>query len=163
MGRVALSARTDPLIGTTTFAYDPFNRRIGVADVNGVLTETRYDDLDRVTHSIQRSDDLAQPGDPTVAADLVTEQQYNAFGDLFRTILPRGNLIEYGYDAAGRLIAVERKPDLATPGERTVYQLDGAGNRTRKELQRWDGLAYVVESFTDYQPAAAEPLMEITA
>ena len=52
----------------------------------------------------------------------------NAFGDLFQTILPEGNVIEYGYDHAGHLTSVERKGDIdpAIHGERTVYELDGA-------------------------------------
>jgi RHS repeat-associated protein len=82
--------------------------------------------------------------------DLVTTHQYDLFGDLFRTILPRGNLIEYGYDAAGRLISIERKPDAATHGERTFYTLDTFGHRTKEELQHWDGAAWVTDSFTDF-------------
>lgn len=64
--------------------------------------------------------------------------------------LPRGNVLEYGYDGARRLVSIERKPDAATPGERTVYTLDGAGNRTREQHQRWDGSAWVTASATDY-------------
>ena len=43
----------------------------------------------------------------------MTTYQYNVFGDLFRTVLPRGNVIEYGYDAAGRLVS-----DRAQAGRR---------------------------------------------
>ena len=51
---------------------------------------------------------------------------------------------------AGRLISIERKPNASTAGERTFYTLDGAGNRIREELQRWNGSAWVPESATRY-------------
>lgn len=134
--------RTDPLIGATTFGYDPFNRRTSTTDPNGQVTETVYDSLNRVTSVTQKGAVLAD--------DLVTVHSYNARGDLESTTLPRGNVIEYTYDTAGRLVSIERKPDAVTPGERTFYTLDGAGNRTKEELQSWNGSAWVTESFTDY-------------
>ena len=51
---------------------------------------------------------------------------------------------------AGRLVSIERKPNASTAGERTFYTLDGAGNRIREELQRWNGSAWVPESATRY-------------
>ncbi len=123
--------RTDPLVGTTTFGYDPFNRRTSVTDPNGLETTTAYDGLDRVT-------EVRQVGPATPADDLVTADAYTTFGDLFRTTLPNGKIIEYGYDAAGRLTSIERRPDATTHGERILYTLDAAGNRTREERQRWD-------------------------
>jgi len=137
---VTSGTRTDPLIGATSFGYDAFNRRSSVTDPNSVETTTAYDDLDRVTFVTQKG---ASP-----AEDLVTENRYNEFGDLFRTVLPRGNVLEYGYDAAGRLLSIERKPDETTPDERTFFTLDDAGNRIREELQSWDGAAWVTESET---------------
>jgi RHS repeat-associated protein len=134
--------RTDPLIGATNFAYDAFNRRTSVIDPNGVETVTTYDNLNRVTSMTQKG--------ATASEDLTTAYQYNVFGDLLRTTLPRGNVIEYGYDPAGRLISIERKPDAATHGERTFYTLDAFGHRTKEELQRWNGTAWVTESFTDF-------------
>ncbi len=134
--------RTDPLIGTTVFEHDAFNRRTAVIDPNGLRTETIYDAGNRIVGIIQHG--------ATVAEDLVTKHVYNAFGDLVRTILPRGNVIEYTHDPAGRPVAVERKPDELTPGERTFYTLDGLGNRVREELQRWAGEEWVTVSFTDF-------------
>jgi len=141
-GSLLADSRTDPVIGTTSFAYDAFNRRTSVTDVNAVTTETEYDELGRVVT-------ITQLG-ATPAEDLVTRHVYNAFSDLFRTTLPAGNVIEYSYDAAGRLTTIERKPDAATPGERAVYQLDDAGNRTREDLERWNGSAWVTDSSTSY-------------
>ena len=116
-GHLILASRTDPLIGATTFAYDAFNRRTGVTDPNGVVTETQYDALDRVRFVTQLG--------ATMAGDLVTEYRYNVFGDLSQTILPEGNVIEYGYDAAGRLTTISRGPTDTDLRERTVFTLDG--------------------------------------
>ncbi len=134
-GSVIVSTRTDPLVGTTTFGYDAFNRRASVTDPNSVVSETMYDALDRVRFIIQRG---AVPAD-----DLVTEHRYTVFGDLFQTVLPEGNVIEYAYDQAGWLVTIERKPDdqPSSHGERTAFTLNGFGHRVRTEQQRWDGLA----------------------
>jgi RHS repeat-associated protein len=134
--------QTEPVVGDTTFSYDAFNRTASATDPNGVVTETSYDALNRVLTVIQRG--------AITAEDLTATNVYNVFGDLFRTVLPRGNVIEYGYDAAGRLVAIDNKPNAATPGERTIYTLDGAGNHTREEMQRWNGSAWVTDSSTDY-------------
>ena len=148
-GFLVLETRTDPLIGTTVFDHDVFNRRTHVTDPNAVVSETRYDALDRVTFSIQQG---AMPP----AGDLVTEHRYNVFGDLFQTVLPEGNVIEYGYDAAGRLTSVERKPDdlAGSHLERIVYTLDGFGNRTLEEHEQWTGMAWEKRSQTAYQYSA---------
>ena len=142
-GDLVLASRTDPLIGTTTYGHDPLNRRTEVTDVNGILVETSYDALNRVTQTLQHG---AIP-----AEDLVTTYEYTPHGDLLRTTLPRGNVIEYGYDASGRLLSVERKPDAATPADRTLYALDAYGHRTREDRQRWTGSSWETRSFTEYE------------
>ncbi len=144
-GFLVLLSRTDPLIGATTFGNDAFNRRISVTDPNGVVTDTQFDALDRVRFIIQRG---AVPAD-----DLVTEHRYNVFGDLFQTILPEGNVIEYGYDAAGRLTTIERKVDdqASSHVERVVYTFDGAGNRVLEEHERWTGTDWEKRSQTAFQ------------
>jgi RHS repeat-associated protein len=147
--------RTEPLGLATSYRYDPFNRRIAVTDANNVTTETRYDALDRAVRTIQRAGTLGvdfQLGDPPAAGDLVTDYAYDGFGMLARTTLPRGNVVEYGYDGAGRLISVERKADAnpATHGERAFYQLDDAGLRTRESQQVWQNNAWSTRIFTDY-------------
>ena len=152
-GHIA-DSRTDPLVGTTSFGYDGLNRRTSAIDPNNVETLTSYDALNRVTKVRQKG---AIPAD-----DLVTTYTYNAFGDLFCTKLPRGNGIEYGYDNAGRLKETIRGTAIATPTstscldttlprERTVYQLDGAGNRIEESLERWNGSAWVSDSKTAYE------------
>src|SRR6185503_15268343 len=100
-------------VGGTTFSYDPLNRRTSVIDPNGVQTVTSYDSLDRVTSVTQKG--------ATSAEDLTTAYTYNTLGDLLRTTMPRGNVVEYGYDPAGRLLSIERKPNVNTHGDRTFY------------------------------------------
>lgn len=110
-----------------------------------MVTETGYDALDRVRFLTQKG---ASP-----AEDLITEHRYDIFGELFQTILPTGNVIEYSYDQAGRLVAIERKPDTdpASHGERIIYQLDGFGHRIHEALERWDGASWVVDGATSYE------------
>ena len=97
--------------------------------------------------------EIRQVGANPGVDDLFTAQEHTVFGDLLRTTLPKGNVIEYGYDTAGRLISIERKPDASTSGERTLYTLDDAGNRQQEQLQRWDAgsSTWVTESSTSYQ------------
>lgn len=135
-GHLVPLSRTDPIVGTTLFTHDAFNRRTGVVDVNGVPTVTTYDPLNRVTSVTQD--------------DLVTSYDYNVFGDLFRTTLPEGNLLDYAFDPAGRLQSVESRPDAATHGERTLYELNPVGHRVREDLQSWDGSDWLTESWTEY-------------
>jgi RHS repeat-associated protein len=146
-GNLVVESRTDPLIGTTRYGYDPFNRRTSTTEVNDVLTETAYDDGNRILTVTEKG--------ATVAEDRVTESRYNTFGDLFQTILPEGNVIEYGYDTAGRLTSTERKPDdqPTSHGERIFYTLNGAGQRTLEQRQSWNGSSWVTVSQTAWQYA----------
>ena len=140
--------RTDPLVGTTTFGYDELNRRTSVTDSNGLETDTAYDDLGRAT-------EVRQIGPNTPSDDLVTTYDYNAFGDRYRTTLPAGNVIEYGYDSAGRMTSVERRPDFTSHGDRVFYTYNAAGNRTLEERQRWNSgsSSWVTVSSTAYDYA----------
>ncbi len=163
-------SRIDPVLGPTKptkFRYDALNRRTKVIDPNNVETETKYDEMGRVEEIRQKgefpTDDLVtrylydcpsgppvpepQPGDPGYPAAC------HDFRDLRCVELPRGNAIEYRYDAMGRLVAVTRKAnclDTTQPLERTLYTLDKLGNRTLEQLQRWIGSAWTPDSATEY-------------
>ena len=84
------------------------------------------------------------------AQDLVTDLDYDGFGDLVRTTLPKGTVIEYEYDDVGRLISVSRGPAPSTPIERMALTLDAVGNITREEHQRWEGAGWVLRASTDF-------------
>ena len=93
---------------------------------------------------------MTQVGASSPTDDLVTSRSYNVFGDLFRTTLPQGNITENGYDTAGRLVSVERRPNTTTHGDRAFYTLDVFGHRTKEELQHWSGSAWVTDFHTDF-------------
>jgi len=145
-GHLIPVTRTEPLVGTTTFEHDGFNRLTAVIDPNGTRTETEYDELDRVKKVTVCH--VAAPETPCQGTGaLVTMSTFNAFRDLERTTLPRGNVVEYGYDNAGRVNRIERMPAVAVPGERTL--IDESNPRLRVETrQRWDG-AWVTDSVVE--------------
>jgi RHS repeat-associated protein len=131
-----MDGRTDPLVGTTTYGYDAYNRRTSVVDPNGVEQQTTYDHMDRVTTVNHRG--------ATSGEDLITRHFYSPFGDLFCTVLPRGNAVEYGYDEAGRLVQVLRGTAVASPSstaclnaglerEGVFYTLNSYGHRVLEE------------------------------
>ncbi len=132
--------RSDSL-GPVSFTNDAFNRRTGVTDLNNVLTLTGFDLLNRVTSVTQ---------DGGAGPSLTTIYEHDAFGDLFRTHRPKGNILEYTHDSAGRLVSIETRPDVVTHGERTFFTLDAAGHRVREDLQRWNGSAWSTESWTEF-------------
>ncbi|MDX1996402.1 MAG: hypothetical protein SF066_01680 [Thermoanaerobaculia bacterium] len=139
-GNLVPLTRTDP-IGTTTYLYDAFNRRVRVVDVNGVATDTQYDDLDRVVKTLQRATTPADPAALAGPGDLVTEHTYAPLGDLYCTKFPSGNALARVYDAAGRLTEVRRGVGLATIGsvaaclnpsparQRVRFEYNGAGQK----------------------------------
>ncbi len=152
-------SRTDPLVGTTNFAYDAYNRRTRVTDVNGVKTDTEYDALDRVNRVLQRG-----ANDAVETDDLITLYKYNDKGDLFCLKRPAGGGTQYSYDAAGRLTEVRRGTAVATPSatsclsisatliaERLLYTLDGGGHRTNEKRDRGTSTtAWTANSETSY-------------
>ena len=143
-------ATTSPMGLTTNFTYDALNRRAVTQDPNGESTETQFDEANRVTKVIQRASGFL-PGDPVNPGDLETRNEYNEFGDLFQTILPEGNVVEYGYDGAGRLETIVRRNAADTSKERTVFGYDDVGNRIEERSETWDGGVWVESSKTGYQ------------
>ena len=149
-GGLVMTSRTEPIIGTTYFEYDGFNRRTASVDPNGMRVETDYDSLDRVVES--RRCKVANPttDDCTaaVSAVLTTVTARNFYGDAELVTLPEGNVREYGYDVAGRLATVDLQPDATTETERTQYQYDEAGQRTDEVQQEWNGSSFDDRSHT---------------
>lgn len=82
-----------------------------ITDPNSVMTTLTYDSRQRLTSR-------ASGGE-------TTSFEYWPTGLLKKTILPDSSFVQYGYDAAHRLIRVE---DSA--GNDVRYVLDNAGNRT---------------------------------
>ncbi len=158
--------RTNPLVGTTSYRYDAFNRRVATTDVNGVTTEIQYDDLDRVRFTIQRAGTIDVDfslGDLPQAGDLTTENRYTfPLGDLEDVIYPRGNGMHYVYDHAGRMAEAHRFASFgAQPLERTRYTLDAFGQRTAEYLESWSG-SWDTKKATEYTYANQCHLEKIT-
>ncbi|MEO8197865.1 MAG: RHS repeat-associated core domain-containing protein, partial [Thermoanaerobaculia bacterium] len=151
--------RTDPLVGTTSFGYDAFNRSTRVTDANGVKTDTEYDALDRVTRRIERgANDLVETD------DLITLSTYNDKGDLFCVKRPAGDGTQYLYDGAGRLTEIRRGLAVPSPtsssclsisstnfAERMLYALDEGGHRVNEKRDRGTSAsAWTTQSETSY-------------
>ena len=149
-------SRTEPIVGATSYAWDDFNRRIAVTDPNGHTVETQYDGaMDRVRFVIERTGSLGTDfalGDPVQSGDLATEYVDDTFGDVQKTIRPRGNATAYGRDPAGRLTSVETKSDAqeTTHDERVLFTLDDDGQRTREDQQVYNGSGWDTKASTGF-------------
>ncbi|HYL06804.1 MAG TPA: hypothetical protein VE075_12235 [Thermoanaerobaculia bacterium] len=167
------SSRTDPVVGTTSYGYDAYNRRITTTDPNGAVTETQYDLLNRVQAVIRHFQLNWVPGNSPDPNDLVTRYFYDCpagtpaeggppynivpcgpFAYMRCEQRPNGNGIEYVYDpTSSRLIYVRQKTDCnpaTQPSEQTVFSYNAAGNRTRESHQHWTGSAWVEDSADRY-------------
>ncbi len=101
-----------------TTNYDSYNAHgqpLTITDPNGVVTTLTYDLRQRLTSR-------------TVGVEQTTVE-YWPTGLLKKTTLPDSSFLEYGYDAAHRLTGVNDGE-----GNRIVYTLDAAGNRTKEEV-----------------------------
>ena len=148
-GDLLVASRTEPFLGTTSFAYDAFNRRATVTDPNNLVTETVYDALNRVTQVTQFGPDPGSTND-----DLVTKHLYTGLGDLGCTIHPMGNAVHYIYNTLGQVTKIQRAMANASPTatacliaptatvglEEAEYQYDAVSHRTREVLSAyWPG------------------------
>ena len=100
---------------TTLGAYDANGRPGSLTDPNGLVTTLSYDPRGRL---ISRS-----------AGGETTSYSYDGVGNLTGVTLPGGAVYTYSYDAAHRLTRIS---DLM--GNKLVYTLDVAGNRTKEQL-----------------------------
>jgi RHS repeat-associated protein len=125
--------------------YDRRGRAVLVKDANGISTAFAYDARGSL---LTRTVEGALPED-----DAVTSFAYDEVGQVSRITQPDGDYLDYEYDDAHRLEAIE---DAA--GNRIEYALDAAGNRTaevardpggivRRSLARdYDGLGRLQQS-----------------
>ncbi len=100
---------------TTYDTYNAHGRPLTITDPNGVVTTLTYDLRQRLTSR-------------TVGTEQTTFD-YWPTGPLKKVTLPDSSFLELTYDAAHRLTEIED-----SEGNRTVYTLDAAGNRTAEEL-----------------------------
>ena len=132
--------RTD-ITQTTTYTYDPSGNLATVKDAlnrvttvntvnasslptqitdpNGVVTLMTYDPLGRIASTSVQG--------PTAAT---TSFAYDVNGLLTSITAPNGAALTYGYDNAHRLTSI-----ADSLGNKTVFALDGLGNRTQSQVQ----------------------------
>jgi RHS repeat-associated protein len=104
---------------TTYNSYNAHGQPTQITDANNLVTTLAYDARQRLT-------DRCVGGTlPACTGGELTEIDYWPTGLLKKITSPDGSFIEYTYDAAHRLTEIE---DGA--GNRIVYTLDNAGNRT---------------------------------
>lgn len=122
-----LSTVTNPLGQVTQLLDYTLRRRPGrVIDANGVETLLGY----HARGWIETITVVSPGGGPNA----VTLLAYDAVGQLTRMTLPDGSYLDFEYDAAQRLTAIENGST-----ERIEYTLDNAGNRTLEVIKNSTG------------------------
>ena len=105
---------------TLITTHDAHGRPLTIVDANNVVTKLTYNFRGRLN-----SRDVDGH---------TTHFDYDNVGNIERLTLPTGAYIDYDYDAAQRLIAIEDNL-----GNRIDYTLDAAGNRTEEDVQDPNG------------------------
>ncbi len=100
-----------------------------VTDANGVETLLEYHVRGWLTKTT-----VKDPGGNT-ALDAVTSFTYDAVGQITRITLPDASYLDFEYDAAQRLVAIQNNLN-----ERIEYTLDAAGNRTKEDVKNSSGV-----------------------
>ncbi|WP_431256752.1 hypothetical protein ACQ86G_18880 [Roseateles chitinivorans] len=120
----------------TWTVYDAAGRPIKTVDGAGFVTETRYDGTGRVVATLRYANAIdlavfaANPvtgnASPTLDGDKdrVTRSFYSTEGRLLGELDGEGYLVEYRYDAAGRLSARVRYADQRPVGQRAAGTLE---------------------------------------
>lgn len=124
--------------------YDIYGTPLLVKDENLVQTQRQTDLLGRI---IQET--ILPSGFETEA--IITQYIYNQNGELDYIIHPEGNITNYTYDPAGRLIEEEEEILLGSGGDKVVYILDKAGNKIKEEYQRKEGGVYITYKKEEYE------------
>jgi RHS repeat-associated protein len=129
-------------------AYDGAGRLLRSRDINGVITDREYDARGRLTASKTRGTD-----DTVETDDRIQRISYWPIGQVRRVTQPDGAYLEYGYDAAQRLVSVQdnlgNRIDytLNAAGQRTAEQVRDPGNTLRRSLSRsYNSLAQLIQA-----------------
>lgn len=97
-----LSQTIDPLLSTTTLAYNHAGNVVQSTDAEGRTTRFQYDGLNRSTKVIDAT--ILPPTDPPCTSAGVTCYQYDDNGNLTQVTDARGNMTIFEYDSENRLI-----------------------------------------------------------
>ncbi|MCB1609276.1 MAG: hypothetical protein KDI71_20120, partial [Xanthomonadales bacterium] len=135
----------------TEYGYDPNNNQTSVRDPNQLLTQHRYDPLNRLDQTINpllgeiefaydAQDNLTQVSDPR---DVTTTYAYNGFDELTRLTSPDTGITDYDYDPAGNLLS---RTDAR--GVEATYQYDAENRLTQIDYPAHNGQPAETLSFS---------------
>ncbi|GEM_PF-1882552 len=123
--------------------YDVFGTALLTTDPNGVQTQRTTDALGRVT-----VESILPHGIETET--ITTQTFFDDNGRLDYLIQPEGNVVNYTFDAAGRLTEYELEASMGAHGDKSVYTWDKHGNKTKEEYYQWQGGSYTQDKITEY-------------
>ncbi|MEJ5166613.1 MAG: hypothetical protein WHV67_06260, partial [Thermoanaerobaculia bacterium] len=124
--------------------YDVYGTPLLETDENLVQIQRITDGLGRVIReTILPSGSETEP--------IITDYIYNQNGELDYIIHPEGNITNYTYDLAGRLIEEEEEAELGLGGDKILYTLDKSGNKIKEEYQRKEGGGYITYKREEYE------------
>ncbi|MRR30443.1 RHS repeat protein, partial [bacterium] len=130
----------------TTYTYDSLGRLINLTMPDGRTQATCYDLTGRVTRTVESSSPISSPCSEEFTpgeGDRVTENSYDAFGNLTAVVQPSGVVSRTYYDGANRPISTIQnwvgtdkiggnppQPEAAQPNQnvRTDLVYDATGN-----------------------------------
>lgn len=119
-----LSTVTNPLGHVTEVtSYNAHGLPLSMSDQNNVVTQMTYHPRGWLLSST-----VVDPSGNGQHA--ISQYQYDDVGQMTRVTLPNGSYLDYEYDAAHRLAAIENNL-----GERQEYTLDAAGNITQERVK----------------------------
>jgi RHS repeat-associated protein len=135
------------------FAYDLAGNLVSLTDPRGVVTTYAYDALDRRVEEVR----AARPGEAPGADVNVTRRfEYDAVGNLVRSIDPLGRATRHGHDPVNRLAET-----IDALGQVTRRSYDGNGNLVesvdaegRVTRHEYDALDRRVATVANHDPAA---------
>lgn len=142
---------TQPIIGTTTFAnHDGLGNPGTITDPNGNSIIYTYDAAGRVLT-------IKAPGDTAVTQYAYTTSGCTSCGGVANKIdlitLPEGNIIDYTYDANGKLIKIADSQNNSIN-----YSYDSEGNKLKEEIKDASG---VLQKTLSYQYDALNRLKQV--
>lgn len=148
-----LQTRTEPLIGTTTYAnYDSLGNPGTITDPNNNVTTTTYDTVGRLLTS-------KAPGDTSTTQYFYTTGGCSSCGGggdrVDHIILPEGDRIDYYYDVNGKLNKITDNQNNSIN-----YAYDSEGNKLKEEIKDPTG---ILQKTVSYSYDAQNRLKRITS
>ena len=81
---------------------------------------------------------------------ITTQTFFDDNGRLDYIIQPEGNVVNYTFDAVGRITEYEQESVLGAHGDKVVTAWDKHGNKTKEEYYQWQGGSYTQYRITEF-------------